>query len=123
MYQDVLDAFGNVSPFTNTRHAELKHFEAASKLFTKSGLDAPASEWRQQPEGGDEMRPQFVVKAALVACLVLVSFTMAAPAAFGQGRPGGGGGGWHTEAAVNCRFSEPRDPGLTSFSKPIPPAV
>ena len=223
-YQDVLDAFGNVKPFTSIHHAELNHIDAASKLFTKRGLAVPESdwlddaplvfasvteaceagveaevaniamyeellksdlpddvvkvftklmeasrdshlpafhqvrelssprpvaadfslsrrdvigaqaealssnvrgdagergsrvvsivilapsrmrvvrEWRQQPEGGDEMRPESFVKAALVACLVLVSFAMAAPAALGQGRPGGGGGGGHTEAAVN----------------------
>ena len=47
------------------------------------------------------MRPQHCLRVALVACLVLASFTMAAPAAFGQGRPGGGGGGGHTEVAVN----------------------
>jgi len=26
------------------------------------------------------------------------------------------------KAASGCRFSEPRDPAVTSFSKPIPPA-
>jgi hypothetical protein len=44
-YQDVLDAFGNVSPFTSIHQAELKHIEAASKLFTKRGLAVPASDW------------------------------------------------------------------------------
>jgi hypothetical protein len=59
-------------------------------------------EWRQKPEGGREMRPHFIVKATLVACLVLVGVMLAAPAASGQGnKGGGGGGGGHTEAAVN----------------------
>ena len=51
------------------------------------------------------MRPQYFLKAAPVACLVLAIVTLAAPAAVAQGRPpgagGGPGGGGHTEAAVN----------------------
>ena len=41
-YQDVLDAFGNVKPFSSIHQAELKHIDAASKLFTKRGLHVPA---------------------------------------------------------------------------------
>lgn len=44
-YQDVLDAFGNVKPFTSIHQAELNHIDAASKLFTKRGWNVPSSEW------------------------------------------------------------------------------
>ncbi len=44
-YRDVLDAFGNVKPFTSIHHAELNHIDAASKLFTKRGLAVPESDW------------------------------------------------------------------------------
>lgn len=44
-YQDVLDAFGNVKPFSSIHQAELKHIDAVTKLFTKRGLTAPPSEW------------------------------------------------------------------------------
>ena len=44
-YQDVLDAFPNVKPFSSIHQAELKHIDAVKKLFTKRGLDVPISEW------------------------------------------------------------------------------
>ena len=44
-YQDVLDAFGPVKPFTSIHQAELNHIDAASKLFSKRGLPVPASDW------------------------------------------------------------------------------
>ena len=49
------------------------------------------------------MRPQFFLQAALVACLVGVALILADPTGLAQQGPplGKGGGGGHTEAAVN----------------------
>jgi hypothetical protein len=77
-------------------------FEARSIVILAPSRMPEMREWRQQPKGGREMRPQRFVKASLVACLVAAGLMLAGPA-FGQqgGPPPGKGGGGHTEAAVN----------------------
>jgi hypothetical protein len=61
-------------------------------------------EWRQQTKGGREMRPQLLVKAAIVACLVGAVIVLTGSAGFAQQGgppPGKGGGGGHTEPGTN----------------------
>ena len=45
VYDQVIDDFGNVRPFTNIQRAEEKHIAALVNLFEAYGLKVPENEW------------------------------------------------------------------------------
>ena len=45
VYDEVIDDFGAVRPFTNIQRAEEKHIAALVTLFDRYGLDVPENEW------------------------------------------------------------------------------
>ncbi|MCB0377910.1 MAG: DUF2202 domain-containing protein [Bdellovibrionales bacterium] len=49
-YQQVLDDFGNVRPFTNIARAEQRHINALLPFFEKYDLEVPANEYLGQME-------------------------------------------------------------------------
>lgn len=45
IYEQVIEDFGNVRPFTSIQRAEEKHIEALVRLFDAYELEVPANEW------------------------------------------------------------------------------
>ena len=45
VYDQVIDDFGNVRPFTNIQRAEEKHIAALVNLFEAYDLEVPENEW------------------------------------------------------------------------------
>ena len=55
VYEQVIDDFGAVRPFTTIQKAEASHIKALTRLFDRYGIDAPLNEWLGQVPSYDTL--------------------------------------------------------------------
>jgi len=67
-YEQVIEDFGSVRPFTSIQRAEENHIAALVTLFERYGLEIPINEWTVVQDDGDAMSSGSGPESVAEAC-------------------------------------------------------